>query len=144
MLRDGDPSDIDAILALFADWKEAVRARDLRRLAALVTEDAVFSAPDRPPVRGRDAVEDLYRQVFATFELDQDFELQEVRVLGTWAFVVGQDVARFDSRDRDGGSVSGKGMAISIVRREPDGQWRFARGINNMIRDPAVEVRLGG
>jgi ketosteroid isomerase-like protein len=32
-----------------------------------------------------------------------------------------------------------KGRAISILRRQSEGSWKFARGINNMLRQETSE-----
>ena len=127
--------DEEAIRTLFDHWQRASRAGDVETLLGFVTEDAVFLAPGQPPIRGKAAVHDLFRLALARFEMEQSFAIEEIQVLGDWAFCWGVDSSVM--RPRGGGdAVRARGMGLSLLRRGPDGRWRFARGINNMTREP--------
>jgi len=125
-----------AIRKLTEDWLAAVRAKDIPRLAAMVTDDAVFLPPGFPPIRGRQAVETMYRSIFPQFSsVEQTVAMEEVQVAGDWAFAWGTE--QFTLVPRAGGApieIEGKGM--SILKRQPDGSWKFARGINNTLPKP--------
>jgi hypothetical protein len=60
-------------------------------LASLVTEDCIFLAPNAPPMRGRTIVEQLYRNLFARYNLVQSFHFEETQCMGDWAFAWGTD-----------------------------------------------------
>ncbi|HVH61343.1 MAG TPA: DUF4440 domain-containing protein, partial [Candidatus Sulfotelmatobacter sp.] len=53
--------DEQAIRKLTDDWLAAVRAKDIPRLSEMVTDDAVFLPSGFPPIRGKQAVETMYR-----------------------------------------------------------------------------------
>jgi uncharacterized protein (TIGR02246 family) len=63
----------------------AYNARDAKRLASLYTEDAELMPPDSHPVRGRAAIEALFRE---RFEQKCRMDVQSVAsdVSGTQAF----------------------------------------------------------
>ena len=131
-------NDEQAIRKLTEAWLAAVRAKDSRRLAGMVTDDAVFLPPGFPPIRGRPAVETMYRSFFPQFSsVEQTVSIEEVQVAGDWAFAWGTE--QFTLVPRAGGApieIEGKGM--SILKRQPDGSWKFARGINNTLPKPAA------
>jgi uncharacterized protein (TIGR02246 family) len=118
---------------LVDEWTAAVRAKDSAVLASLVTEDCIFLAPNAPPIRGRLTVQHLYRNLFARYDLLQTFRFEETQLMGEWAFAWGVD--DITMRPIEGGeAVHFVGHGMSILRRERDGAWRFARGINNATR----------
>ena len=129
-------ADEQAIRQLSEDWLAAVRAKDIPRLSGLVTDDVVFLPPGFPPIRGKQAVETLYRSFFPQFSsVEQSVSIEEVQLAGDWAFAWGTE--RFTLVPQAGGApieIEGKGM--SILRRQPDGSWKFARGINNTLPKP--------
>src|SRR5215472_15720943 len=132
--------DEQAIRRLTEDWLAAVRAKDIARLAQMVTEDAVFLPPGFPPIRGRQAVESMYNAFFPQFvSVEQRASTEELTVAGDWAYAWGSE--KFVLVPKAGGppiQMEGKGM--SILRRQPDGSWKFARGINNALPRPAPAV----
>jgi uncharacterized protein (TIGR02246 family) len=118
---------------LVDQWTAGVKAKDSTALASLVTEDCIFLAPNAPPMRGRLTVEQLYRSLFTRYDLVQMIRFEETQLMGDWAFAWGVDditMKPIDGAD----SVHFVGHGMSILRREPDGTWRFARGINNATR----------
>lgn len=135
--------DEQAIRKLTEDWLAAVKAKDIARLKDMVTEDAVFLPPGRPPIRGRHAVEAMYNLFLPQFSsIEQTASIEEVQVAGDWAFTWGTE--KFVLALKAGGApiqMEGKGM--SILRRQPDGSWKFARGINNIL-PRAADHKSGG
>ena len=82
------PTIIDGLVD---QWITAVKAKDSAALASLVTEDCIFLAPNAPPMRGRTIVEQLYRNLFARYNLVQSFHFEETQCMGDWAFAWGTD-----------------------------------------------------
>jgi uncharacterized protein (TIGR02246 family) len=127
--------DERAIRKLFAEWGDAVAARDVEQLLTLITEDAVFLAPGQEPIRGKVAVEALYRQVLSLYRFEQNWVFEEIQVLGDWAYCWGRDSVTMTPLGSAEAAVRASGMGLSILRRQPNGSWAVARGINNMTRD---------
>lgn len=79
---------------LAEEWIIAMNARDVERMAALLTEDAVGDeVAESEPRRGRDRIAEGYREVFAGYPdcvaeivnrvVDEDQAVVEVRFTGT-------------------------------------------------------------
>ena len=129
----GAEKDIAAIRELLESWDTAMRARDVAGLARLVTTDCVFHGPGQEPIRGRVAVEEMFSDVFASFSVEPRIKVEEIVVSGDLAFFRALDDA--DATPHAGGEpifVSGWGM--TILTRDEQGAWRFARGMNTRVR----------
>jgi uncharacterized protein (TIGR02246 family) len=128
--------DQQDIRNLTEDWLEAVRTKNISRLTDMVTDDAIFLPPGLPAIRGKLAVEAMYNSFFPQFSsVEQRVSIEEVEVAGDWAFAWGTE--HFTVLPKAGGppiQMEGKGM--SILRRQADGAWKFARGINNTMPRP--------
>jgi uncharacterized protein (TIGR02246 family) len=130
-------ADEEAIGQLFRDWAADGRRADAEALAALVTEDAEFWTQGAAAVRGRDAVRATMAAFFERFELAQDFEREELLLDGDLALVRGVEINRMTPRDGFPplSVIEIRQRAFSILLREADGAWRFARGMTNRPPD---------
>ena len=145
---EGDPETTAeaAIEKLFKEWAEAGRRGDAQAMAQMVTEDAEFWSHGAAPLKGRDEVVSRMNTFFGSYEIDQDFERQEIVLSGDLAFVRGMEVNRVTPRD-GAPAMEVRQRAFSILFREPDGVWKFARGMTNRPPDdvgtpsPRVETR---
>lgn len=128
--------EIDRTLA---EWASAIAEGDLAILASLVTQDAEFWTQGAPALVGRHAVVEAFRPFFERYKLSQGFKVQERWVGSDWAFLRGVELNTLEPRD---GSPRRevKQRAFSLLRREGDGRWRFARGMTNQ----APEQSRGG
>ncbi|MFQ5923133.1 MAG: ester cyclase [Anaerolineales bacterium] len=82
-----DKLDEQSIRDFFAKWETALNSGDPERVASLMTDDVVYSAPEIPEtLHGRDAVSKYLGVFFRAFP-EQKYELLEMyRSLdGTWA-----------------------------------------------------------
>lgn len=138
------PSEIEdkhAIRKLTEDWLAAVRRKDIPTLLTMITEDVVFLPPGHPPISGRPAVEAMYAGFFPQFSsVEQTAATEEIVVAGDWAFAWGSETLTLVPQAGTAPiQMHGKGM--SILRRQSDGSWKFARGINNLMRQTAQRAR---
>jgi uncharacterized protein (TIGR02246 family) len=134
-------NDRQAIEALMQRWLAAVQRKDIASLLDMITDDAVFLPPGLPPVRGKREVEALYGRFFPQFSrVEQTASMEELIVAGDWAFSWGFE--SFVLQAQAGGPeirMQGKGM--SVLQRQPDGSWKYARGINNTL--PQAQPKVG-
>lgn len=122
-----------AIERLNAEWIAAVNAKDVSRLTDMVTDDVVFLPPGFPPIRGRRAVEAMYRSFFPQFShVEQTATIEEVEILDDWAIVWGTESLMLVPA-RGGPALTLQGRGMTVLRRQNDGSWKFARGINNSV-----------
>jgi uncharacterized protein (TIGR02246 family) len=120
------PEDCDRLFAEYAT------AGDVDALVSLYEPDACLVGPDGSRAVGLEAI----RAVLAAFA-DASLEMH-MHVVKT---VRGSDVAvltnewRATGRQPDGQPLEISGRAIEVVRRQPDGSWRF------VVDDPHADLR---
>jgi uncharacterized protein (TIGR02246 family) len=135
----GDEADRNAILMLLDKWRLATRAKDIHAILELVTDDVVFLPSSVPPIKGKEAVGEMYRAFFPRYrEIKHEAAIEEVRVAGDWAFLWGTDELRLTPESGET-EIHMKGKGLSILKRQSDGSWRFWRGINNMTQKPPAQ-----
>jgi ketosteroid isomerase-like protein len=115
-----------------AEWSAlASEGRDIERILSYWTDDAIVLPPGLPAIVGKPA---LRQYVQASLQIP-GFQISWVSsdaILspdGNQAYLVGQNSVAMNGAD--GGSVTTKGRAVTIWRREPDGEWRCALDIWN-------------
>ena len=113
-------------------WMQAIRRKDVSALTSLITEDCEFWGNGAEPITGRLQVSEAFQKFFAKYDWEQDFEIQEQIFAGPWAFVRGMEVNRLKPR-AGGEMILHSQRAFSILRREADGVWRYARGMTNAL-----------
>src|SRR5262249_46642151 len=123
--------DERAIRDLLARWFDASKKGDTSTVLGLMTDDAVFMVPGREPF-GKEAFQRASEQMKGV-RIDGTSDVQELRVLGDWAYV--RSRIRVTMSPPDGPAVTRSGYTLSILRREADGQWRLARDANMLTVD---------
>ncbi|HUI31810.1 MAG TPA: SgcJ/EcaC family oxidoreductase [Candidatus Acidoferrales bacterium] len=134
-----EQDDVQEINSLTHEWETAIKAKDINRLLSLMTDDVVFLAPKALPIKGKNGVEEVYRTMFAGFDIEQESRYEEIQVIGSWAFAWGTDSLTFTPA-AGGDSVKMKGHCVTILQRQAGGAWKFARGINNMSQESSPSM----
>jgi ketosteroid isomerase-like protein len=130
-------SERTRLLERDAEWAAAAsEGRDIERILSYWTDDAVVLAPGMPPVVGKAA---LRHYVEASMQIP-GFQISWTSTDVTFspdrnlAYMFSQNAVTMNGPD--GTPTTTKGRAITIWRREPDGEWRCAVDIWNA--EPAV------
>jgi ketosteroid isomerase-like protein len=122
--------DIEAekgsILRIYAQWLEMEERKDIEGPMRFIAEDAIFSPPNRPMVKGFEAIRE-HRKAFLSqpsVSVNVDTERVEVSSSGDLAYqlVIYRVVL-------EGGNV-GEWNACLVWRKE-DGEWRCVLLIYN-------------
>jgi uncharacterized protein (TIGR02246 family) len=105
-------------------WGEAFNAGDLRRLVEFYEPDAVLvPGPGAEPVRGLEAIEASLRWLLALGGqiryTPRHWLVHGDLALGSIAFVMD------GGHDGDGNPVELHGTTSELVRRQPDGSWKY-------------------
>src|SRR4030095_14611671 len=108
------PDDVRAVRELTEACIAAVRAKDLERLLSMITDDVVFLSASLGPIRGKDMVAALYRDSFGKYDIEQASVLEEIEVMGVWAYAWGTDALPLPPRD-GGPPVRRRGYGLSIL-----------------------------
>jgi uncharacterized protein (TIGR02246 family) len=122
-------SDEEQIRALVATWMSATRAGDTEAVLDLMTDDALFLVPGRPPMTKDDFASAARAQSSGTApKFDGQSDIQEIRVMGDWAFMWTR--LRVVATPPDGSAPTERaGHTLTILRKE-GGRWRLARDAN--------------
>ena len=118
--------DERAIRDLVARWFDASKNGDTATVLSLMSDDAVFMVPGREPF-GKEAFQHTSDQMRGV-RIDGTSDIRELRVLGDWAYM--RTRATVTMTLPDGAAVTRSGYTLTLLRKEPDGQWRLARDAN--------------
>jgi len=121
-------SDTGRIIAVRKAWLDAVRACDIERLAALVTDDVVVVHGNGRSVHGKNDLKLDLRSGFQRFMIDQVVSSAEIVMRGDWAF----EIAYVESVLIPVGGGEARNFASTTVvalARQPDGAWKIGRVI---------------
>jgi uncharacterized protein (TIGR02246 family) len=117
-----------AIRRVAAELLAAVNAGDVARVMAVWASDGVLMPPHRPPVHGRAAIEQYFRELFARASLTFAFTSSVVEAFGDGAVERLTYTARVVPNG-GGAAVEDSGTGLHVYRRAPHGAWLLAQDI---------------
>jgi uncharacterized protein (TIGR02246 family) len=134
--------DETAIRMLVERWHQAAGTGDVADILSLMAEDAVFLAPERPPMRGRDAFAHAMKDVLQHHTLSSTGDIQEVMVSGDMAYCWANLTIIATPIDGTSPMVR-KGPTLSIFSKRTDGSWVLVRDANLVSADTAeLEMKV--
>jgi ketosteroid isomerase-like protein len=101
---------------------EAFNRGDVRTCAGFYAEDATLFLSDRPPVRGRAAIEAALGEYAATGAKLSPVEPVEIKSSGDMGVCAGTYV--FETPSENGKPVEQRGKFVTVFMRQPDGSWK--------------------
>jgi uncharacterized protein (TIGR02246 family) len=130
--------DIAAIRQLAKDWQAGWLSGDHEALVGLLSDEPVLIMSSEDPIIGREAIRTLYQYVLEnhSFTSDDEFartsdvEEMEVEVDGDLGYIWSR-YTNTETPRAGGETIKDSGQSVSIVRRQDDGSWKFARLIIN-------------
>ncbi|MEJ2581474.1 MAG: SgcJ/EcaC family oxidoreductase [Acidobacteriota bacterium] len=118
-----DPATDDTSFnEMIQDYLQAFNAGDYKRVASYWAEDGVHQPPMGAEVRGREALEEFYRQSFEVMNARLSGYSNEYRIVGDHVFVRESFTATIQPPGEAPVSLPGHGLWIG--RKEEDGVWR--------------------
>ena len=124
--------DHAAIRAVLERWFRAMEEGDVAGVVALVTPDVVVIPPGSPPIEGKSGLEEALSAFLGENSETVDYEVAEVEVSDGLAFArIAESTTILPRTGADPFSV--KGTHITVLRRQPDGNWLIARDISSLI-----------
>jgi uncharacterized protein (TIGR02246 family) len=120
----------DGIDRTLSEWSTAFLNGNIDALVSLVVEDAEFWTHGMPAIVGRPALREAFSTFFDAYSAVQEFEEIERFIGEGWALLRGTE---FNTLTPTGGGdpVEYTQRALSVLRLDSDGRWRFARGMTN-------------
>ena len=111
-----------AVARLNRESIDAFNRGDVAICAGFYTEDATMLLPDRPPVKGRKAIEDCLRDYAASGLKLMPVEPIEIVSSGDIGCCAG--TYSFQAPSERGAAVNEAGKFVTVLRRQPDGSWK--------------------
>jgi uncharacterized protein (TIGR02246 family) len=124
-------ADETAIRDLIATWLRASKARDKETVLGLMSEDVVFLQAGQPPMRGRSGFA-AAQKAMGDIDIDASSEIQEVRILGDWAWCWNRLTVVVTPRN-GGAPVKRVGDVLSVLQKQA-GRWVIVRDANMLSR----------
>jgi ketosteroid isomerase-like protein len=129
----GDQSvEAERLLKRDSEWAALASAgRDIDRILSYWSDDAVVLAPAFTPIIGKTALRSYVENSFRIPGFKISWKSNEVRFSPDLklAYMFGENTVVMTGSN--GTPITTKSRAITIWRREPDGQWRCAVDIWN-------------
>jgi uncharacterized protein (TIGR02246 family) len=125
-------SDEQEIRDLVSTWMTATKAGDIETVLSLMADDVVFLMPGQAVMRKADfAVAARAQSGSGAPQFDGESEIQEIRVLGDWAFMWAKLTVAVTP---PGGaqSMTRAGHTLSILTKQR-GKWVLARDANMLV-----------
>lgn len=120
-------SEIERRLARHA---EGLGTMDVDGCLELYTDDAVVRPANMEAVRGQEQLRDFFTQWFAAMSIqDAVYTSEELEVYEDRAYQIGTYSGT--SVPHEGDPMPDRGSFHIVWKREPDGSWRYHRGIFN-------------
>jgi uncharacterized protein (TIGR02246 family) len=128
-----------AIRTLISDWLAASRAGQTDRLLNMLADDVVFVSVGNPPMTKADFERASRAQVSSGMVIDANSDLQEVRVVGDWAYA--RSHLNVSITKPGGTPIRRSGDVLTIFSRV-NGAWLFARDANLLVLDLSTAPQL--
>lgn len=111
-----------AIDARNAEWTAAFNRGDMKAVTALYDDDATVIPAGGEPLRGRVAIENLFRGAQATLK-NVRLETAELTIAGNFAYETGK--SHHVDTAADGKMSASTDQYVVIWKRGKDGQWYY-------------------
>ena len=122
-------NDEEEIRDLVSSWIAATKAGDIDKVLSWMSEDVVFLVPGQPAMRKTGFAAAARAQAgkhAPTF--DGTSEIQEIKVLGDWAFMWTKLTVVVTPAGGDP-PITRSGHTLSVLRKD-NGRWVLARDAN--------------
>ena len=113
-----------AIEAITAEFVDAYNRGDAAGTATGYIEDCAVLAPNQPTVRGRQAIEALFKGMIEEVGGTVTETIVEVAEAGDLAYSWG-------TYSLESGEISDAGNVVEILNRQADGSWKIRLSIYN-------------
>jgi uncharacterized protein (TIGR02246 family) len=118
-------ADERKIRDMLDSWWQATRDGDVDTVLGLMADDVMFLTPGQPPF-GKAEFEAAARD--RSIKVDGKSDIEELEIADGWAWMRTHiDVTMTPA---NGQSQHRSGSTLSILRKQPDGNWLVARDAN--------------
>ena len=119
-------ADQAAIRATDTAFVTGADAGDAAGLAALYLADASLMPPNAATIRGRDGIQKFWGAFADAYRIRITVTADEVEGHGDLAYARGHYTLDLTPKAKGGAPEHDEGKYLEILRRQPDGTWRYA------------------
>jgi uncharacterized protein (TIGR02246 family) len=119
-------ADLGAIRALDSAFAGAAKTGDPAAVAALYLADASLMPPNARTVEGREAIQKFWGGLSEAYQLSIEVAADEIEGRGDLAYARGHFTLVGDPKGKGGTSIRDNGKFLEVLRRQPDGSWKYA------------------
>ena len=131
-----------ALMQTSRDWAASVAGGNVDSMLSYWSDDAMVLPPDQPAVVGKEAIRGFISGMLAIpgFAITWEPEQATISPSGDMAYLIERNSASFT--DSTGTRVTQLGRAVTIWRKNADGQWKCVVDTwNNVPSHPALPAR---
>ncbi|OWW18076.1 SgcJ/EcaC family oxidoreductase [Noviherbaspirillum denitrificans] len=122
-------NDEQEIRQLVSTWMAATKAGDVEKVLSLMSDDVVFLVPGQPVMHKSDFAATARARAGANApQIDGSSEIQEIKVLGDWAFIWTKLTVKVTPPGSTQ-SMTRAGHTLTILNKQ-NGKWVLARDAN--------------
>lgn len=137
----GNAAAREALLKTDREWAQAAATRDLERIVAYWTDDAVIYSPGDAPVEGKAAIRAYVGESLKMpkFSITWTPAQAEVAASGDLGYTRGTNAITVPTEG--GGTTTLAGRYVTVWRKAADGKWRCAVDFWNAAPSPSTPAR---
>jgi len=122
---DTHDADVKAIKDTEVQWNKDFEAKDVDKLVAHYTDDAVLMNPGSPSVSGKDAIRAALKGMVSDPALTLKFEASRIDTSKSGEFGFTQGAYSMTMTDPGTKKViNDKGSYVTVYKKQADGSWR--------------------
>ena len=124
-------ADEVALKSLDDEWAKTVGSRDVDKMIAYYSDDAIVMLPNIPTLTGKEAIRNLWRSMLDSPTFTGGWKATKVEVArsGDLAYISGD--YEFTEQDEGGKPITDKGKYVAVWRKQSDGSWRCVADMFN-------------
>jgi uncharacterized protein (TIGR02246 family) len=130
--------DIAAIRATDSAFTSAMGAGDVAGVAAIYLPDAHLLPPDVAPIQGREAIQQFIAGFLRAYHVTVAVSAEEIEGRGDLAYARGHYTLEGTPKAAGTPPLREEGKFLEVLRRQPDGTWRYAVDMWDPIGPPAA------
>lgn len=122
--------DIAAINKVYHQYATGISTGDTDLWISLWIDDGVQMPPDESAITGKEQIRARVQSFFDKYIFKMTIDVEEVKVIGDWAFSRGTYTYSLTPK-MEGEPYANIGKYLTILERQADGSWKFARDCFN-------------
>jgi len=122
--------DIQDVTDTLYLWMESLDKGDLDQLVATCDPEAITCNERQATTVGSEAIREKYAPRIASATFKSEFDLQQIKVYGDMAIIIGIFNTKMTSKESQMES-SAQGRLVLVYRRHDDGSWKMILDVDN-------------